>query len=583
MLKLHSFLNKDNYDLHNNCIIKRLLTREAITYKKVNQYLLDILKEIYDHYESENEIEFVNSGKFANKKNIINRTATHNKQLFKELSGLYLEIKTYLLQVDPGEALNFLRGLNNISEMEQGLKDKKLDPNVGGLKDNISTADLNPNEELITMYGNGTNAYHIYRHQRYGDNIIVIVDVVQNRIDYAQSMNNLQNDFEIAEGVVILNFQDGNGNYDLTYERVINPDYTGPNITYDTTAWKDYENLKAEQQPSKKEYTCNISVQMTYSYIDDLNKLMAQCAEAKKKNNVVEYSLLRKKTAGRLMKKVRYAYNRYIQASQASNITAAFARFFNNSSTFNIACTHYTTKPKPGELPDSSKCCGIILRYDPHFFIAIPEMAVTELDNFYTEYTNYKTAYDSINSVAQKAIKIMPDIVTNFNDFLDKLKIGNFIRLNQFIEKYKMPIELTHPAQKDLDILETINAWESNSTDRYEITFQLLKTYVKMLNNAYFDNANEADDALKQIAHTEYTVWDAGDQPHGPEGPKETKETILELQITLKRGFAYTLERFLMDNQEHILNAFDTTNASGTIEEGCISKLHKFMEQSEDN
>ena len=591
LLKLHSLLNKGNFqNFHNknnfhkniekNCIANRLLTHEAASYKVLNGYLLAVLKEIYDHYESENDIEFVGSGKFVNRKSIISVNATKSKNLFNNLANLYLDIKTYLITNDKDGTLNFLRGITHISEMEQGLKDKGFDTNVGGLENNISITDLK-NEELVTMYGNGTNAYHLYRHEVYRDVIMLYVDMTSGDIGRAQKENNRQADFETLEGAIILLFRDANNNYDLTYERAINQDYTGPSINYNTTAWQDYENMK--EKPQAKQYTCDISVRMTYSYIDDLNKLMAQCAEAKKKNLVVEYSLLRKKAAGRLFKKVRYAHNKYIQASQASSITNAFIRFFNNSSTFTLACTHYTAKPKPGELPDSSKCCGIILRFDPHFFIAIPETAVTELDNFYTDYTNYKTAYDSINSVAQKAMQIMPNIVTNFNDFLDKLKIGNFIRLNRFIEKYKMPIELTHPAQKDLDMLKTINAWESGDTDRYEITFQLLKTYVKALENAYFDNANSADDALKNIAHTEYTVWDVSDQPHGPEGPKETKETVLELQITFKRGFAYTLERFLMDNQEHILNALDTTNANGTIEKGCISILHDFMQQSAEN
>ena len=160
LLKLHSLLNKGNYqNFHNknnfrknigkNCIANRLLTHEAASYKVLNGYLLAVLKEVYDHYESENDIEFVGSGKFVNRKSITSVNATKSKNLFNNLANLYLDIKTYLITNDKDGTLNFLRGITHISEMEQGLKDKGFDTNVGGLENNISITDLK-NEELVT-------------------------------------------------------------------------------------------------------------------------------------------------------------------------------------------------------------------------------------------------------------------------------------------------------------------------------------------------------------------------------------------------------------------------------------------------
>lgn len=278
--------------------------------------------------------------------------------------------------------------------------------------------------------------------------------------------------------------------------------------------WTEYEsNQQNNTNKDSESSTINneLKIQVNYSHIDILNKIMQKCQKEKIKYKFEKIASLKRRLI--------YAFTKY--AIKNNELLQAFNKVCDTNNTVLVATYYAKKREDENDQLDENYCAGIIVLLN-NTFLTIPSHAYSNFYNIINEYNRkknelqnrsvFKKVKDTFFNSGEKMVEsVLPNNLT-----IADIAANPYINKNKAIYKY---------------IIKHVDGFKE------------------------FYSFSEANKFLKQYTMAQYIKLEPAFS-HLSSNETQAKEHVLQLTLNSinKRSLFTDIKKIISDNQKYILN-----------------------------
>lgn len=299
--------------------------------------------------------------------------------------------------------------------------------------------------------------------------------------------------------------------------------------------WINYENSQQgntnnDDKDNSNSFSTEIKIQVNYSHIDILNKIMQKCQKEK-----IKYKFER---IASLKRRLLYAFTKY--AIKNNDLLQAFNKVCDTNNTVLVATYYAKKREDENDQLDENYCAGIIIQFN-NIFLTIPSHAYSSFYNIVNEYNRKKEELKN-----RSIFKKVKDTVFNSGSNMVESVISNNITI------------------ADIAANPYIN--------RNKAIYKYIINHVDGLKE--FSSFSEANKFLKQYTMAQYIKLESAFS-YLSSNATQAKEHILQLIFNCTNNKLFTdIRKIINDNQKYILN-FDEVQQTLNKITSIFSRLKK--------